>query len=98
MSNERRSLVCLCLLKGIRSSGKVSYFTSAFPYLVLGSLAVRSLSLPGADMGLRQYITPKWERMLKVESQKILSSPFREEMVFFRLIFSSTSGLTPRPR
>ncbi len=53
-------------MKGVRSSGKVSYFTSAFPYVVLGSLAVRSLSLPGAEIGIRHYITPKWENLLQV--------------------------------
>ena len=56
-------LVAGCLLKGIKSSGKVAYFTSLFPYLVLLSLAVRGLSLPGAGRGVAYYLSPDWARL-----------------------------------
>jgi len=58
------SLVAVCLIKGIKSSGKVAYFTSTFPYLVLFSLAARSLSLPGAGTGIQHYVTPKWDALI----------------------------------
>ena len=56
-------LVAGCLIKGIKTSGKVAYFTSLFPYLVLLSLAVRGLSLPGAGRGVAYYLSPDWARL-----------------------------------
>ena len=56
-------VVAICLLKGVKSSGRVVYFTSLFPYLVLIVLAARGLSLPGAEDGLHYYLTPDWTKL-----------------------------------
>lgn len=56
-------VVALCLIKGIKTSGKIAYFTSLFPYVVLIVLAGRGLSLPGAGDGLHYYLTPDWTRL-----------------------------------
>ena len=37
------SLVCLSLIKGIQSYGKVVYFTTLFPYVVLTALLGKQL-------------------------------------------------------
>lgn len=41
-------VTCLCMLQGIKSMGKVVYFTATFPFLVMIVLAIAGLQLPGA--------------------------------------------------
>ncbi|KAF1398334.1 Sodium-dependent neutral amino acid transporter B(0)AT2, partial [Spheniscus humboldti] len=53
------ALVGASLLKGIKSSGKVLYVSTLFPYLVLFCLLVRGLLLEGAPEGIRIMFTPK---------------------------------------
>uniref|UniRef100_A0A8C6XPQ6 Transporter n=1 Tax=Naja naja TaxID=35670 RepID=A0A8C6XPQ6_NAJNA len=52
-------LVCLAMIKGIKSSGKVLYFSSLFPYMVLLCFLVRALLLEGAADGIKIMFTPK---------------------------------------
>ena len=56
-------IVLLCLSKGIKSSGKVVYFTATFPYVVLLVLLVMGLTLPWAEQGLYYLFVPKWEKL-----------------------------------
>ncbi|RUS69231.1 hypothetical protein EGW08_023006, partial [Elysia chlorotica] len=56
-------VVFLCLCKGIKSSGKVVYVTSTFPYMVMSILLAKCMSLPGASEGLKWYLFPKWEKI-----------------------------------
>jgi SNF family Na+-dependent transporter len=59
-------LLFLTLWKGVASSGKVAYFTAIFPYIILITLLVRGVTLPGSVDGIMFYITPKWEELLNV--------------------------------
>ncbi|CAI9622471.1 unnamed protein product [Staurois parvus] len=54
-------LVCGGMIKGIKSSGKVMYFSSVFPYVVLLCFLIRGLLLDGAVDGIRIMFTPKLE-------------------------------------
>ncbi|KAJ4938025.1 hypothetical protein JOQ06_002652 [Pogonophryne albipinna] len=55
------TMVCLAMIKGIQSSGKVMYFSSLFPYVVLICFLVRALLLKGSIDGIRHMFTPKPE-------------------------------------
>ncbi|XP_004602768.1 sodium-dependent neutral amino acid transporter B(0)AT2 [Sorex araneus] len=58
-------MVCLAMIKGIQSSGKVMYFSSVFPYIVLLCFLIRALLLNGSLDGIRHMFTPKIEIMLE---------------------------------
>lgn len=58
-------IVFFIVMKGIQSSGKVVYFTSMFPYLVLTIFFVKGLTLKGASAGLIHMYTPKVEKLLQ---------------------------------
>ncbi|XP_061613277.1 sodium-dependent neutral amino acid transporter B(0)AT2-like [Phyllopteryx taeniolatus] len=55
------TVVCLGMFKGIKSSVKVMYFSSIFPYVVLFCFLVRGLLLDGALEGITYMFYPKME-------------------------------------
>ncbi|XP_078489293.1 sodium- and chloride-dependent neutral and basic amino acid transporter B(0+)-like [Ciona intestinalis] len=49
-------VVYFSMIRGIKSSGKVVYFTAIFPYVVLLILLIRGATLEGAYDGVQYYI------------------------------------------
>lgn len=46
----------MCMFKGVGLTGRVIYITMALPLIMIGILAVRSLSLPNASDGYKLYV------------------------------------------
>ncbi|KAK0396663.1 hypothetical protein QR680_001804 [Steinernema hermaphroditum] len=60
-------LIYLCVMKGIKSSGKVMYITATFPYFVTTIFLIRSAMLEGAVDGLMHMITPDLNKLADPE-------------------------------
>ena len=56
--------ILLVVIRGVRSSGKASYFLALFPYVVMITLLIRGVTLPGAAEGIRFFFEPQWEELL----------------------------------
>lgn len=56
--------VFLIIVRGVKSSGKASYFLALFPYVVLIIILIRALTLDGAVNGLIFFIKPQWNELL----------------------------------
>ncbi|XP_073686445.1 solute carrier family 6 member 16b [Garra rufa] len=54
-------IVCLGMYKGIKSTGKVMYFSSVFPYVVLLCFLIRGVTLDGASEGIKFMFYPRLE-------------------------------------
>ncbi|KAM3858644.1 sodium-dependent neutral amino acid transporter B(0)AT1-like [Diretmus argenteus] len=56
--------LCVCCIRGIKSSGKAVYITSTLPYIVLTIFLIRGLTLKGALSGIQFLFTPDVTELL----------------------------------
>jgi len=61
------TIVFVVLIKGIGSLGKVVYFTSLFPYVLLTIMLIRGVTLEGAWLGIEYYLIPNWSKLLEAQ-------------------------------
>ena len=43
------------------------YFTATAPYVMLITLLIRAVTLPGAGQGIIEFLTPEFNKLAKVE-------------------------------
>lgn len=81
-------IICVSLIRGVKSMGKVVYFFALFPYLLLTILLIRGVTLEGAYKGIDYYLTPDLSRLSDSKVWKAAAS-----QIFFSLS-CCTGGLT----
>uniref|UniRef100_A0A669CCK0 Transporter n=1 Tax=Oreochromis niloticus TaxID=8128 RepID=A0A669CCK0_ORENI len=58
------TVVCICCIRGISTSGKAVYITAILPYIVLAIFLIRGLTLKGALSGIKFLFTPDAEELM----------------------------------
>ena len=69
-------LVYFALWKGVKSTGKVVWVTAIAPYIVLFCLLIRGITLDGADIGIKYYLTPQWEKLFTMQVTRRIIETF----------------------
>jgi solute carrier family 6 GABA transporter-like protein 6/8/11/12/13 len=59
------TIVYITIFKGTKSSGVMAYFTAIFPYIVIGILLIKGLTLEGAGKGVEFYLKPNMTKLLE---------------------------------
>ncbi|XP_034541776.1 sodium- and chloride-dependent neutral and basic amino acid transporter B(0+)-like [Notolabrus celidotus] len=85
------AILATVLIKGIKSSGKVVYFTATFPYVVILILLIRGVSLEGAGDGIQFFIGSKsnWTKLTEGQVWKDAAT-----QTFFSLSIATSGVLT----
>ncbi|XP_063533973.1 sodium-dependent nutrient amino acid transporter 1-like [Cydia strobilella] len=60
-------IIFLIVARGVKSSGKASYFLAIFPYVVMLILLITTCTLKGAANGMLFFLTPQWDKLYDLE-------------------------------
>ncbi|XP_071108719.1 sodium- and chloride-dependent glycine transporter 1-like [Haliotis cracherodii] len=60
-------MIFLCLIRGVKSSGKVVYVTALLPYVLLTAIFIMTLLQPGALHGIIYYVVPDFSKLLDTQ-------------------------------
>jgi len=81
-------IIFFVLIKGISSLGKVVYFTTIFPYILLTVMLIRGVTLEGAREGIIFYLKPDFNKLANAQAWSDAAT-----QIFFSLSVA-TGGLT----
>ncbi len=56
-------IVFFLIVKGVKGTGKIVYFTTLFPYVVLLIMGIKGWCLDGAYEGILFYIKPNIDKL-----------------------------------
>ena len=79
------TVVFFSLIRGIKSSGKVVWFTAIFPYVIIFILFIRGLTLEGMEKGIAYYIG-------KNSDMEALKNPKAWRLAATQIFFSLSAG------
>ncbi|KAG5879010.1 hypothetical protein JTB14_037004 [Gonioctena quinquepunctata] len=60
-------VIFLVSMKGVKSTGKASYFLALFPYIIMIALLIRAATLDGAADGMKYFIETDFNKLLDAE-------------------------------
>ncbi|XP_046575765.1 sodium- and chloride-dependent creatine transporter 1-like [Haliotis rubra] len=60
-------IIFLCLFRGVKATGKIVYVTALLPYILLTTILIRCLMLPGSSDGIAYYMKPDFSRLLDIQ-------------------------------
>nr|XP_040573651.1 sodium- and chloride-dependent neutral and basic amino acid transporter B(0+)-like isoform X2 [Lepeophtheirus salmonis] len=88
-------IVGFICINGIKSSGKIAYVTTIFPYIILIAIGIRAFTLPGASQGVFETvlssITDYWPDLRDKKSRIVACITFI--MMILSIPFSAPGGI-----
>lgn len=85
------ALVGLCISFGIEWTGRMAYITMGLPIVMLLILLIRSMTLPGASIGVKEYVGT-WDLSILVAKPEIWSTAVSQ--IFFSIGVAVSSAST----